>query len=70
MCARYNANPKKSHLTGVKRIISYVNGTVDFSIWYSKDINMNLAGFCDADWARNANDRKSISGGCLYLGTI
>ena len=45
-----------------------MNGTVDFGIWYSKDTRMNLVGFCDADWARNADDTTSISGGCFYLG--
>ncbi|PNX99239.1 gag-pol polyprotein, partial [Trifolium pratense] len=25
-------------------------------------------GYCDADWARSADDRKSTSGGCFFLG--
>ena len=54
----------------VKRMIRYINRTVDFGIWYSKDTNMNLVGFCEADWVRNAKDRKSNNGGCFYLGTI
>ena len=58
VCARYQANPKESHLVAIKRIICYVNGTIDFGIWYSKDTNMNLVGLCDADWARNVDNRK------------
>ena len=27
-----------------------------------------LVGYCDADWVGSADDRKSISGGCFYLG--
>ena len=68
MCSRYQANPKESHLATVKRIIRYVNETIDFGIQYSKDTNMNLAGFGDIDWATNADDRKSTSGCCFYLG--
>ncbi|CAM8887333.1 unnamed protein product [Rhodiola kirilowii] len=34
VCARYQADPKESHLLQVKRIIKYVCGTVDFGIWY------------------------------------
>ena len=30
VCARYQAAPKESHLTAVKRIIRYVNGTLDY----------------------------------------
>ena len=32
VCARYQANPKKSHVRAIKRIIMYVNGTVDYGI--------------------------------------
>ena len=68
VCARYQANPKKSHMTALKRIIKYVKTTVEFGVWYSKDTSDVLAGYSDADWAWNANDRKSISGSCFYMG--
>ena len=68
VCARYQGNPKESHLAAVKRIIRYVNGTADYGIWFTKDTNISLAGFSDADWAGNVDDRKSTSGGCFYLG--
>ena len=68
VCARYQANPKESHLAAVKRIIRYVNGTADYGIWFSKDTNSGLAGYSDADWAGNVDDRKSTTEGCFYLG--
>ena len=68
VCARYQANPKESHLTAIKRIIRYVNGTSNYGQWYSKDSNACLAGYSDADWAGSVDDRKSTSGGCFYLG--
>ena len=68
VCARYQANPNKSHMTALKRIIKYVKTTSEFSVWYSKDPSDVLAGYSDADWAGNANDRKSALGGCFYVG--
>ena len=68
VCARYQANPKESHMTALKRIIKYVKTIVEFGVWYNKDISDVLAGYSDADWAGNANDRKSTSGGCFYVG--
>ena len=68
VCARYQANPKITHLKAVKRIIRYVAGTCDLGIWYTKDTNTNLVGFSDSDWAGDVDDRKSTSGGCFYLG--
>ena len=68
VCARYQANPKISHLTQVKRILKYVNGTSDYGIMYCHCSGSMLVGYCDADWAGSADDRKSTSGGCFYLG--
>ena len=67
VCARYQA-ALKAHLTVVKRIIRYVNGTPDYGLWYSKDSNACLAGYSDADWVGSVDDQKSTSGGCFYLG--
>ena len=68
VCARYQANPKESHMIALKRIIKYVKTTTDFGVWYSKDTNDVLARYFDADCARNADDKKSTSGGCFYVG--
>ncbi|CAM8966050.1 unnamed protein product [Rhodiola kirilowii] len=68
VCARYQADPKESHLLQVKRIIKYVCETVDFGILYTKDTNPYLVGYCDADWAGNTEDQKRTSGGCFFLG--
>ena len=55
-------------MTAFKRIIKYVITTVDFGVWYSKDTNDVLVGYSDADWAGNADDKKSTSEGCFYMG--
>jgi hypothetical protein len=68
VCARFQANSKESHLTAVKHIIRYVNDTLLYGIWYSRETNLVVAGYSDADWAGNADDRNSTSGGCFYVG--
>ena len=68
VCARYQTNPKESHMTALKRIIKYVKTTVEFGVWYSKDTSDVLAGYSNADWAGNADDRKSTSRGCFCVG--
>ena len=52
----------------LKRIIKYVKSIADFGVWYNKDTNDVLAGYSDADWAGNVDDRKSTLGGCFYVG--
>ena len=68
VCARYQAAPKELHLTAVKRIIRYINGTPNYGLWYSKDLNACFVGYSDVDWAGSMDDQKSTSGGCFYLG--
>ena len=68
VCSRFQYNPKVSHLNTVKRIIKYVGETCDYGLFYSKESNLSLAGFSDFDWVGNADDRKSTTGGCFYVG--
>lgn len=68
VCARFQANPKESHLTAVKHIIRYVNNTLLYGIWYTRETNLVVARYSNADWAGNADDRKSTFGGCFYVG--
>jgi len=44
VCVRYQAEPKMSHLTQVKRILKYFNGTSDYGILYSHNANSKLIG--------------------------
>ena len=46
-----------------------MSGTCDFVLFYSKESNVSLVEYSDADWASNADDRKSTTGGCYYVGT-
>ncbi|GAA0161781.1 transmembrane signal receptor [Lithospermum erythrorhizon] len=68
VCARYQANPKESHLNLVKRILKYVQGTYNHELLYTFDTNTPLVGYCDADWVGNTEDRKSTSGGYFFVG--
>ena len=49
VCARYQANPKESHMIALKRIIKYVKATANFGVWYSKDTNDVLVGYFNVD---------------------
>ncbi|GAU21703.1 hypothetical protein TSUD_242750, partial [Trifolium subterraneum] len=67
VCARYQAELKISYLTQVKRTLKYVNGTCDYGIMYTHGESTTLIGYCDADWAGSADDRKGTSGACFFL---
>ncbi|GKC16573.1 retrovirus-related pol polyprotein from transposon TNT 1-94, partial [Tanacetum coccineum] len=68
-CARYQVNPKVSHLHAVKRIFRYLKGHPKLVLWYPKDSPFDLVSYTDSDYARASLDRKSITGGCQFLGS-
>jgi Reverse transcriptase (RNA-dependent DNA polymerase) len=67
LCAKYQANPKESHLIAHKRILRCVKGTLNLGLWYGRQTEFNLIGFTDADFTGDRLDRKSTSGTCQFL---
>ncbi|GJY93881.1 putative ribonuclease H-like domain-containing protein [Tanacetum coccineum] len=61
-CARYQVNPKVSHLHVVKRIFRYLKGQPKLSLWYLKDSPFDLVAYTDSDYARASLYRKSTTG--------
>ncbi|GJV47287.1 retrovirus-related pol polyprotein from transposon TNT 1-94 [Tanacetum coccineum] len=62
--ARYQANPKESHIVAVKRIFRYLKGTPSLGLWYPKGSGFDLKAYSDSDYVRCNIDRKSTSGVC------
>ncbi|GJT15015.1 putative ribonuclease H-like domain-containing protein [Tanacetum coccineum] len=67
-CARFQVNPKVSHLHAVKRIFRYLKGQPKLGLWYPKDSPFDLVAYTDSDYAGASLDRKSTTGGCQFLG--
>ncbi|KAK1411654.1 hypothetical protein QVD17_38211 [Tagetes erecta] len=68
VCARYQFDPKESHLVAVKRIFRYLKGKPNLGLWYSYEGNFELYSYSDSDFGGCALDRKSTTGGCQFLG--
>ena len=66
--ARFCAKPSNEHWTAVKRILRYLNGTRELGLLYKGDTATDIEGYCDADWAGDVKDRKSMSGYVFLLG--
>ncbi|GKE02612.1 putative ribonuclease H-like domain-containing protein [Tanacetum coccineum] len=68
-CARFQVTPKVSHLHVVKRIFRYLKSQPKLGLWYPKNSPFDLDGYTDSDYARASLDKKSITGGCQFLGS-
>nr|GEU39245.1 uncharacterized mitochondrial protein AtMg00810-like [Tanacetum cinerariifolium] len=67
-CARFQVNPKFSHLHAMKRIFRYLKGQTKLGLWYPKDSPFDLVVYTDSDYAGASLDKKSTTGGCQFLG--
>jgi hypothetical protein len=65
---RFQYAPKETHMKAVKRIFKYLKGTLEFGLWFPKIEDLTLIAYIDADWAGSVDDKKSTSGGVIYLG--
>ncbi|WVZ77023.1 LOW QUALITY PROTEIN: hypothetical protein U9M48_024926 [Paspalum notatum var. saurae] len=68
LCARFQAAPKESHLTAVKRILRYLKHTPSIGLWYPKGAKLELLGYSDSDFVGYRDDHKSTSGGAICFG--
>ncbi|GJY96964.1 retrovirus-related pol polyprotein from transposon TNT 1-94, partial [Tanacetum coccineum] len=60
-CARYQVNPKMSHLYVVKRIFRYLKCQPKLGLWYLKDSSFDLVAYTDSDYAGASLDKKSTT---------
>ncbi|GJV80928.1 retrovirus-related pol polyprotein from transposon TNT 1-94 [Tanacetum coccineum] len=68
LCARFQENPKTTHLEAVKRIFRYIRGTSHLGLWYPKGTGIETVVYVDSDHAGDYVDRKSTSGVCTFMG--
>ncbi|MCO5606501.1 hypothetical protein L7F22_060689 [Adiantum nelumboides] len=59
--SRFMSNPSKKHWEAVKRVLRYLAGTKDKCICFGKG-KLSVVEYIDADFARDLDKRKSISG--------
>ncbi|GKD47333.1 hypothetical protein Tco_1271978, partial [Tanacetum coccineum] len=55
------------YLTSSRPDLIYA-GTINMVLWYSKDIDMSLTAYSDADHTRFQDTRRNVSGSAKFLG--
>ena len=69
--SKYAHNPTPTHHEGVIRVLQYLKDTAHLGITYTGEPSLTdepqLLGHCDADWAADRDERKSITGYAFML---
>jgi hypothetical protein len=61
-------HPTEDNWIGVKCILRYIAGTLDYGLTLYKTSPLQIHSYSDSDWAGNLDNRQSTSGFCVYLG--
>ena len=69
LISMFMESPKDFHWKVGKRITRYIEGTIDFGIWYSASNNNSLFDYTDVEFPGSVDDRKSTSCYASHLGT-
>ncbi|GJX11864.1 ribonuclease H-like domain-containing protein [Tanacetum coccineum] len=64
----YMHDPREPHLAALKRILRYVQGTLDFGLHLYASSTTSLVGYTDVDWAGCPATRRFTSGYCIFVG--
>ncbi|CAH9103289.1 unnamed protein product [Cuscuta europaea] len=67
MLGRYQSNPGLDHWKAAKKVLRYLQGTKEYKLTYQRSINLEVVGYCDSDFAKCKDDRKSTSGYIFLL---
>ncbi|GJY91037.1 hypothetical protein Tco_0506233 [Tanacetum coccineum] len=68
LCARFQEDPKTSHLEAVKRIFRYIKGATFLRLWYPKGTGFETIEYADSDHTGDCVNRKSMSDVCTFIG--
>jgi len=67
--SQYMSKPSKDHWMGVKRVLRYLKGTLNYGLKFSvHGEQTELNGYSDADWAGDVDTRRSTSGYVFQFG--
>jgi hypothetical protein len=61
-------DPREPHLTVMKRILRYLQGTPDYSLLLRRSSGSDLVIYTDDDWTGCPDTRRSTSGYAVFLG--
>lgn len=61
-------DPRVSHFQALKRILSYLQGTLSHGLQLYRSTTTRLTSYFNADWAGCPDSRRSTYGYCIFMG--
>ncbi|GJU13782.1 retrovirus-related pol polyprotein from transposon TNT 1-94 [Tanacetum coccineum] len=67
---QFKAKPTKKHLEAIKRVFRYLQGTINWGLWYPKDTAMVLTAYANTDHTGCLDTRRSSRSGSVLVNKL
>jgi hypothetical protein len=66
--SQFVSTPTQIHYSHIVRVLRYLRGTISRRLFFSRSSSLQLQAYCDATWASDPSDHRSLSAYCVFLG--
>ncbi|WVZ81917.1 hypothetical protein U9M48_029243 [Paspalum notatum var. saurae] len=66
--SQFVSAPTQLHYSHLLRVLRYLRGTISRCLFFPCSSSLQLQAYCDATWASDSSDRRSLSAYCVFLG--
>jgi hypothetical protein len=66
--SQFVSAPTQIHYSHLLRVLCYLRGTISHHLSFPRCSSLQLQAYCDATWASDPSDHRSLSVYCVFLG--
>ncbi|KAJ9553297.1 hypothetical protein OSB04_017342 [Centaurea solstitialis] len=66
--SQYVSQPRTGHMQAVKHLLRYLKEKPGSGVFYSSQSSLQLQAYCDSNWGKCVDLRRSVTGYCIFLG--
>jgi hypothetical protein len=66
--SQFVSTPTQIHYSHLLHVLGYLCGTSTHHLFFPRSSSLQLQAYCDATWANDPSDRRSLSAYCVFLG--
>jgi hypothetical protein len=66
--SQFVSAPTQIHYSHLLRVLRYLCGTISRRLFFPRSSSLQLQAYCDAIWASDPSNHRSLSAYCVFLG--